>query len=267
MGKRSTIDFSNVIAQLRKVPGALEAGIKPAVHRLSRSFVKQIVEITPPGSGKTAGMKAKKQGEAAVARDIYRVYATPGQAYRAINEVDEAAAETFWALYAEGNYADAGEILRTLGGRAFGVARSFGSFDGGAMHKRFRGSGGRVHRNRVYLVVTDPKVLSAYVRKMQGRVGLLASGWNTAAAKLGVKLPAWVTRHGNANGAITVETGDNKLVIVMSNHVKYGAAHDLQRRADSVVFYLHRSLKRQMPHILRAALKKAGMPTSGRQAA
>lgn len=270
--RRSTVDIRPLIEKLKRVPGAMEKTLKPLVEQEARLFLKGgkgksgIVDITPPASAGVFGVKAKKQGEAAVARDIYRVYATASQAMQAIKAVDPEAAKTFWALFRTGDYTAAGEILRNLGGRPFQVARSFAPFDNGVLHQRFRGKKGRITRNRVTVVVTDAAELRTYVKKMQGRVGLLASGWLEAANELGVRLPAWVSRHGQGHGGVSIELGADKMMIVISNKVKYGAANDLQRRVDYVMKYRKAALKRRLPYVIKAALKKAGF-RSGRAAA
>lgn len=267
MSRRKTeVDIRRLIEKVKRVPGALQKELKPLVWREGQLFLKGsgsipgIVDVTPPGSRGVRGAKAKKQGESAVARDIYRVYATINQAYDAIAATDRAAASAFWFLIKEGNLQDAGEIMRNYSANT-GLAgtRSFAEFDGGMLHHRFRGGRGKVNRNRVTLIVTNARELQSYVKKMQGRVGLLASGWVTAAARLGVRLPNWISRHGAGSGAIGVEFGPDRLLLVISNKVKYGAMNDLQRRADYIASYRRRAMKHRLPYILRAALRKAGL--------
>lgn len=259
MARRSEFDIRSLVAKVQRIPGLIEKELTPLVHQEARLFCKEVVTWTPPASQGKTGVKAKKQGEAAVARDIYRIYGTLSDGYETIKAIDPAAASAYWFLVQEGNYQAAGDILRMFGARQFGSTRSFAKFDGGTMHKRFRNRQGRITRNRVMMIVTDGDVLKDYVKKMQGRVGLLASGWNTAAAKLGVKLPAWISRHGTANGGVAVETGNGKLVIVISNKVRYGAALEMQRRANYVMRYRRAALRRRLPYVLRAALKKSGL--------
>ncbi|GAA5139389.1 hypothetical protein GCM10023213_19990 [Prosthecobacter algae] len=269
MRKRSEIDIRPLIEKLKRVPGALGKEMTTLINQEAKLFISGgrgtpgVIEITPPANAGNTGIKAKKQGESAVQRDIYRVYATPRQAYDALKEVDIDSAKIFWALFRGGDFTGAGEILRNVGGRTFIATRSFAKFDEGVMHKRFRNKQGRITRQRVMMVVTDAAELKAYVKKMQGRVGLLSSGWVSAASKLGVRLPAWITRHGSGNGDIAIEmSGTEKMVIVMKNRVKYGAANDLQRRVDYVIRYRKKALNRRLPYVLRAALKKAGFSTS-----
>lgn len=266
MARKSEFNVRPLIEKIKQVPGAMQRELKPLVWQEARLFIKGssstpgIIDLTPPGSGGVTGSKARKQGENAVARDIYRVYATVNKAYDAIARTDKAAASAFWLLFKEGNTQDAGEIMRNFSSdTGLASTRSFAKFDGGNLHQRFRNKRGSVTRNRVTVIVTDTRELQSYVKKMQKRVGLLASGWVTAAARLGVKLPEWITRHGGGNGAISVEVGADKLMIIISNKVKYGAANDLQRRVNYVSMYRKNALRRRLPYALRAALKKSGL--------
>src|SRR6185436_20843020 len=58
---------------------------------------------------------------------------------------------------------------------------------------------GRINpRNLKQAYPVDASALRALKRDLLKRVGELAAGWNAGAQKLGVKLPAWVARHGSA---------------------------------------------------------------------
>lgn len=263
MRRRSEVDIRALVAKVQRIPGLLEREMTPLLYQQARLFVKEVVVWTPPASKGTVGGKAKKQGEAAVARDIYSIYGTLKDAYESIKEIDPAAASAFWFLHLEGNHQAAGDILRMFGSRSLRNTTSFAAFDGGVIHRRFRNKRGTVSRSRVVMIVTDQRALAAYVKEMQGRVGLLANGWNSAAVKLGVRLPAWITRHGTGNGGIAVDVGGGRMAILISNKVRYGVALDMQRRANYVLRYRQAALKRRLPYILRAALKKSRLGSGG----
>ncbi len=53
------------------------------------------------------------------------------------------------------------------------------------------------------------------------RVGELAAGWNAGAQKLGVKLPAWVARHGTKRSAAAVINTFTRFRIILTSVVKY----------------------------------------------
>lgn len=254
--RRSKVDIAPLMAKLKAIPGAMEEVIVPLVKQEARLFVRDVVKFTPPASAGTFGMQAKKQGEAAVARDIARIYGTASKAYVDMALRDKRAAQAFWKAIQANDLVKAREIMQKIGGARYSGTRSIAPFDGGVMHERFRRRG-KVERDRVMMLVTDTKQLQAYVKKMQGQVGLLASGWVRAARKLGQSLPAWVTRHGDRRGACVVIESGEKVAIIISNKVRYGIAQDMQRRADYVLGYRRRALAARMPYVIRAALRKA----------
>lgn len=254
--RRTKVDIAPLLAKLKAIPGAMESVIVPLVKQEARLFVRDVVKITPPASAGVSGIKAKKQGESAVARDIARIYGTASKAYVDMALRDKRVAGAFWKAIQAGDLVRAKEIMQKVGGPRYRGTQSIATFDGGVMHERFRKQG-RVNRDRVVMLVTDAKALRAYVKKMKGQVGLLASGWVRAARKLGQSLPAWVTRHGDRRGACVVIQSGDKVAIIISNKVKYGVAMDMQRRADYVLGYRRRALATRMPYVIRAALRRA----------
>lgn len=259
MARRSTFDITALLKKMQRIPGFIEKELKPLVEQEARLFLKEVVKWTPPAHQGVTGSAAKKAGELAVLRDIKKLYATPGDAYDAIKEVDVDLANAFWELQKEGNYAAAANILNLVGGRTYLKTRSFAAFDGGQIHRQFRGSRGKVRAGGAVLIVTDPAKLKAYIKTMQGQVGILAAGWNKAAKRLGVTLPAWVARHGSANGDIGVQLGEGKMVIVIANKVRFGSAQQLQSRTDYVLGIRRNKLMRRLRGALNASIKKAGL--------
>ncbi len=71
--------------------------------------------------------------------------------------------------------------------------------DPAEIHKRLRDPRtGRIDpRNLQQPYSVDAGALRTLKRDLLNRVGELAAGWNAGAQKLGVKLPAWVARHGS----------------------------------------------------------------------
>lgn len=104
------------------------------------------------------------------------------------------------------------------------------------IHRRFRDRRGRVRKD----LRSDKKdsryrvgraELRAYQQLRLGKVGFLAAGWNAAAAKLGTRLPAWITRHGTRFGSIEITLNDRGMFIRIANAVPYvGNISGLERR-------------------------------------
>jgi hypothetical protein len=255
--RRTKVDIAPLMAKLKAIPGAMEEVIVPLVKQEARLFVRDVVKVTPPASAGVSGMRAKKQGESAVAGDISKIYGTASRAYVELALRDKKVADAFWKAMQAGDLVKAKALLQKEGGSRYRGLHSIAPFDGGTMHKRFRNSQGRISRWRVVMLVTNESELRKYIKQEQGGVGILASGWARAARKLGQSLPAWVTRHGDRRGACVVIQSGDKVAIIISNKVRYGIAQDMQRRADYVLGYRRRALAARMPYVIRAALKKA----------
>ncbi len=79
--------------------------------------------------------------------------------------------------------------------------------------------------------------LKAYTREVIKRVGWLAAGWNAAATKLGVRVPAWISRHGTSGGQIQLKLNGWNQSITITNGVDYagsvkGLAYNVGRALD-----------------------------------
>ena len=67
----------------------------------------------------------------------------------------------------------------------------------------------------------DVSALRAFKRQLLARVRELAAGWNVGAEKLGVKLPAWIARHGSKRSSAAVINTFRVVRIILTNAVKY----------------------------------------------
>lgn len=93
------------------------------------------------------------------------------------------------------------------------------------VHQSSRNRRGRVRaqkkgwsRDHWRAPVMAPKpVKNRYVKKVQKRVGRLKGGYNAAAAKLGVKTPNWIAKHGTRRGSIRVDLTGPKMSITITN--------------------------------------------------
>jgi len=193
----------------------------------AKGFVRDVVKWTPPASKGATGSDARKQGEVSVSVDLAKILtaASPG---------------------------------------------SHGPFESPAdVHARFRNPRtGRVNRSLVKggyrkgnKAQVDAATLAAYKKKIIAHVGLLASGWNAAAEKLGVKLPAWVRRHGTGHGSVQVKTDGFNISITVNNEVKFvGDVKDYDRRVEWAFKNQIRKMDREADFLMRKAIRAAGFP-------
>lgn len=126
------------------------------------------------------------------------------------------------------------------------------------LHQRFRlPSNGRVGRGPGHKI--KAKGLAAYIRAVQAKVGLLASGWSAAAAKLGVKVPDWISRHGTGRGQIKIVIGFAESRISIINGVKFAReVKGLVRRVQWALDKRAGAMNRQVEHFQERAARGAG---------
>ncbi len=105
----------------------------------------------------------------------------------------------------------------------------------------------------------DASALRALKRELLKRVGELAAGWNAGAQKLGVKLPAWVMRHGSARSSAAVINSFRVFRIILTNAVKYVTNVDAyDRRIQSAINIQEKKMQRRAEVLLTRALRRAG---------
>jgi hypothetical protein len=127
------------------------------------------------------------------------------------------------------------------------------------IHARFRDrQTGRVNKRNLkakYRVAN----LAAYIKKELEKVGILASGWNAAAAKLGAKVPDWISRHGTGRGDIKLAFGLNESRITITNAVKFATnVKDLVRRVQRALDKRTGAMNRQLDHFQKNSGRDAG---------
>lgn len=192
------------------------------VEGAAKGFVKRVVAITPPASKGVSGSKAKQQGDQAIKSDIARIMVAAARK----SEQDARA--------------------------------SRGSPE--ELHRRFRDKRtGRVNPGSLkHPYRVGKSELLALQRRLLKEVGWLAAGWNEAAKKLGVRLPAWVARHGSGRGSIGITTGATRFRIAIANEVGFvGNVKGFSRRIQSAINLQANAMKRQAEHLLKKSIRKA----------
>lgn len=243
--------------QLRRHPEVLNKVMKDKFMSEARLLVSSsgkipgMVQVTPPFSEGVKGLRGKKQGESAVMRDVWKVYAPPGKTYDLLKAKNSYAAAAYWRAYKERNWKEMDRILNNI----LGV--SLGKFDGGAEHMRRRNRRGSI-TGKPSVFIRTPGPVRSYIRKRQRNVGLLASSLPVAAgSKLGRinGVPAWVSRHTGRWGICDVLKGGSRVRLGLTRT----AGADMQRRFNYVLSYRVKALQRQTPYIIRHAAKVAGL--------
>ncbi len=134
--------------------------------------------------------------------------------------------------------------------------------DPGSLHASSRdGRTGRVNaRNRRVKAAVEKAQLTALRKQLKALVGTLAAGWNAAAKELGVPLPAWISRHGTANGIIKIDVSKNGIRIFLANDVGFvDNIPDLERRLQWAVNVVAKNIiEKQLPNAVKNAGRRAG---------
>lgn len=215
-------------ADLRAFEGTLIAwrlqfgkSIQETLRKQARLICVNLAYNTQPYGLDDAALKV---GQRATARDISRVYLSMTRIFNVIQARSESAAKGFIKSVKTGNLTHAREIMTAFGLGEFSSV-PIGPFDA-SIHNdlRLKNRRGRIPKNlKPRLIVTDPRALTAYQKKMAKRVGYGKSGWATCADQLGGSrgIPLWAKRH---RAPATVQdfsgSGDNPR-IVMTSQVKY----------------------------------------------
>ena len=100
--------------------------------------------------------------------------------------------------------------------------------------------------------------LAAYIKMRQKHVGFLASGWNEAAARFGLKPPAWVWRN-SGPGAVEISQTDKDITIRATNSVAFASEISrLRSRLQQALNMQRNKMERQLRDFMQKAGRKAG---------
>ena len=219
MNTRVRFDLKPIQRGIKALAPHVKKSRRELAEEAARGFVKEVVAITPPASKGKRGSAAKKAGEGAIIADLARVMVAAA--------------------------------------RRKGV--TFG--DPAAIHKRLRDPHtGRINpRNLKSPYPVDASALRGLKRDLLKRVGELAAGWNAGAQKLGVKLPAWVARHGSKRSSAAVINTFRVFRIILTNAVKYvTSVESYDRRIQSAINIQGKKMQRRAEFLLTRALRQAG---------
>lgn len=160
-------------------------GIATAMRKSGARIVRNIIDITPPASGK-ADSAARKRGEGAIVADLLKL-AQPVQG-----------------------------VTRRQARELFISAEQLLAKHAAAAKQR-----GRIARSGGRRIEVDARDFVRVAAILGKRVGWLAAAMNKAAEKLGVSVPAWIKRHGTKYGIAEVIFTDKSFTIRLGQNVPY----------------------------------------------
>ena len=209
----------------------------------------------------------KKLGEAAVARDVGKVFISAQDMYKRLLIENEKLAKRWYKLVQGGGYAQALRLLQDNSKDPFRNTPVMDLLDP-ELHQRSRNSSrGRVSRHRPSAILPQGKQIRDYIKNVvQPRVGFAKAGWITAGSQLGniAKVPAWITRHkGKAPGhAEDMSQRKPDPFCTLTNQVDY-VSRILPEHAVADALRIQREkMLKHIEHVTTAALKQTGFTSS-----
>ncbi len=215
------VEFQRALVRLADITGK---NLGSVVKQNSRLIAWNLANNTQPYG---MSLAEKKQGEAAVLRDVGRVYSSAAQTFKALEDNGHGdMAKAWYKLVKIGGYGQAEKLLKgtTLKDRN---APIFAPLDPGFHKKARNGSRGTVSRHRAAQIVPDSKQIREHAKTKKQLVGFGKAGWITAGSALGGirQVPAWITRHrGTAPGTAADHSGrKDDPFVTMVNAVRYAS--------------------------------------------
>lgn len=236
---------------MRMLESDLTGGDRQAfVEDEAGRIVKLAVRLTAP--------KTRKQGRGAVERDVDKV--VRGYAPDFVRFLSDAFGET-----------DIDETLRNKAGGTYRVQIDEISTDAArieAFHQskrdkrgRVKSRGSRARGDARGAIVTTKRLKREYLRKLWARVGVAKAGWLPSARALGVKLPAWVSRHSGSLGYLLRARDGNRFGVTMRNDTV--SIPDYERLIDSVFKGRAKAMTANIRRMVRGGANKYGFRVRG----
>ncbi len=268
------IDIGPLLANLSKAAALTQRDTAEMIKQQATLFiwnsgnVPGVINITPPFNHKAkTGNQAFAQGQGALKRDL-RVPFSPQKGSTMANARTQSE---------RGVQADSVLLFARKDGSLFGVERSYfqpsPSYSGlRNQHKRYFTGGkmtkaGSFTRDIGRWRFIDKWVISqadfdVYAANAGQRIGFAAAAWYQAAVEAGLTprgVPAWVRKHSSAPGSASIHTSPTAFAIELSSSLGYNSGLNMSRLATIALDYRARAIDRQLPHLIRSALRKAGL--------
>jgi hypothetical protein len=273
----SHFDMTKLNQSFKRLLPQVKLNARELLKRTAKGFVKTVVSITPPAGKGLSGTAARKAGEATIDVDT-------SVTMEVMSDAELSALQEF-----HGGTSHAATELRNKKGEVYLRDMNFiirSPSEALAFHQRKRNkSTGRpshyrkngrtyygmrrrdagahnqhVGRSRGDDVALVPKSVRDAVRKtLYKDVGELAAGWNASAAALGVRLPAFVKRHGDKHGSMKVVITEKRIRLELENAVPFvGNVHGYERRVQKAVDIQAAKMDREADFLMKKAIRSAG---------
>ncbi|WP_395736278.1 hypothetical protein [Prosthecobacter sp.] len=210
-------------------------------------------------------LATKKMGEAAVLRDVGRVYSAASAIFKKLQDTGQVkVAKEWYKLVKIGGYGKAEKLLKSTSLQERNTP-IFAPLDP-SLHDQARNSRGRVVRHRPAQILPDAKDLRNYGAKRKALVGFGKAGWITAGASLGsiTRVPAWITRHkGIAPGRANDQSNRTyDPFVTFTNAVRYASSILPEGQIAAALKIQREKMLAHIEHVLVNSGREAGFQSS-----
>jgi len=248
MSPTLTFDIAPLLGQIKRASELMERDVDDMIRGVAtRSIfntgrIPGVINITPPFSGDTKGKAGLAAGKASIDRDTGGIFSGVTLKHqRAITHVFGKPVNT--------------PIIVPTKELKPNVKAIYDE-------RNARRRGKRLRRGQKAAHYVDINKLNAVRAKLYQRIGWACAAWYQAAITTGLAprgVPAWVKRHSAAPGVGSISVGKGAFSVTLISSLDYNDALGMESKMARVMGYQENALKRQMPYLVRAALKKAGM--------
>lgn len=230
---RFALDTSRLVASAARFSGASGRTVRDEWTSHLLSLCRRVVGITPPsneqtprGRNGTITTADKQRGERAIDRDLAAVF-IPVERTRIGPRGDQDPATTHRRVF----------IAQKIPGK-------------------------QLRPDRAQPYFADATRLRALSRSLKKKVGRLAGQWNSGIESVGGRSPAWVSRHGRANGRRSLIFSPGAYHFEMSaTDVPNTVRAELLRRIGYAERYTRRAKERALQAVLLKAAGRSGFDT------
>lgn len=216
------------------------------IKRAAKGVTRRVISITPPASAETTGAAAYRQGRRKIEQQINSVLAPvklKGQ--RKITTVFGRKLKTPVYAPTKERFPDVAAVLRSRL-----VAR------GNDVGIRGRAGGAKTF--------VDVRKVKAIIASKNSRVGVLASGWQAAAAALDVPVQQWIARHGGGGGRVELDFFTARMHVTAENFatgVPAGVRGAMAKRIVYAVQYQRAAMEREIDYMVFKKAQENAMRT------
>ncbi|MEQ1843274.1 MAG: hypothetical protein ABL994_22955 [Verrucomicrobiales bacterium] len=267
MSEDLEIDLTTFGRQFREFMVYSTRSIEEEFRLQCKGLMTEVIDITPPATGKGTRGKARNLGRSAIRRDLVGYGGFARHQKRAgiftvlSDSLIDSAIET-------GAY-EGGENVKLWvrkDGTVYGTQQHYFRPDASMSemrdhHKRFFKNGkmsqaGAFTREIgrwkwIDQMVVRESTFDRYLKSVERKVGLYAAGWRPGAEGIGVTVPPYMKGHSAIGGFHLTFTGAD-LSMGVINAVGFGSIdRDMRRRIQWAADNQARKMERQLPYIIR----------------